>query len=100
MSVSAVGNSVAGRCLEAYSSQAGMIHTKSEEIKNSEKAYGAARTYQRADFDTTYAQQTYKSSVLLDKDMNTTFPMPSSVCRLAQYTKVINEHYADRKSVV
>ncbi len=94
MSVSAVGNSVTGRYLEAYSSQSGMIHTKSEEIKNSEKAYGAARTYQRADFDTTYAQQTYKSSVLLDKDMNTTFPMPSSVCRLVQYTKVINEHYA------
>ena len=84
MSVSAVGNSVTGRYLEAYSSQSGMIHTKSEEIKNSEKAYGAARTYQRADFDTTYAQQTYKSSVLLDKDMNTTFPMPSSVCRLVQ----------------
>ena len=29
-----------------------------------------------------------------DKDIGTTFPMPSGVCRLIKYTKLLNEHYA------
>jgi len=94
MSVSGVGSNVTGNYTAIYSNQSAASRTKSEKMKEPAKTDGAAGTYRRTDPDPAYAEQIYRSNVLPDKDIGTTFPMPSSICRLIKYTKVINEHYA------
>lgn len=96
MSVNGIGNSMAREYASVYSNQTGVSRTKSEEVKesamSSTKNDGAAKTYQGRDSVPVYAKQT--GNAPLDKDIGTTFPMSSTVGRLIEYTKVIDEHYA------
>lgn len=92
MNVNGVGSNVAKDYAAVYSNQPVAASNKSEEAKKTAKTVGAG-TYQRTDSAEVYAEQAYQSNVPPDKDAGTTFPMPSSICRLVEYTKAINEHY-------
>lgn len=92
MNVNGVGSNVAKDYAAVYSNQPVAASNKSEEEKKTAKTVGAG-TYQRTDSAEVYAEQAYQSNVPPDKDAGTTFPMPSSICRLVEYTKAINEHY-------
>ena len=94
MSISGVGSNGARQYSAVYNNQSAAFCAKPEEAKGSAKADRAARTYQKTYSAAAGTEQPYQSNIPSDKDMGTTFPMPSSICRLVEYTKVINEHYA------
>ncbi len=94
MSISGVGSNAVKEYSAVYNNQPVASRAKSKEAKEPTKTDRLAQPYQRTDSATACTEQSYQNNVPPDKDIGTTFPMPSSVCRLVEYTKVINEHYA------
>ena len=95
MNVNAAGRNAARDYAAVYTNRTGLPGTKSEDAKEPVRVGGAAGKYRRTDSAAVYAeQQACQSKTASDKDIGTTFPMPSGVCRLIKYTKLLNEHYA------